>query len=74
MKKFWIGLLTGALAVPAIFFGTTAIVAKANNRTIDEQLHHQVEQVFEKETSEDETLQDEVIEDEVTEENTEIQE
>lgn len=43
MKKFWIGLLVGALAVPGIFFGTTAIVAHNNDRTLKEQIQVMVE-------------------------------
>ena len=59
MKKFWIGLLTGSLAVPAIFFGTTAIVAKNNDRTLREQLQQIVaEKVVD---TEDETLEDDEL-------------
>lgn len=37
MKKFFIGLLTGVLAVPAIFVGTSAIIAKNNDRTLKQE-------------------------------------
>lgn len=72
MKKFLIGLLTGVVAVPALFFGITAIVAKKNDITLQQQLQQMVaEKVVD---TEDETLEDEVIEDESSEENTETQE
>ena len=37
MKKFFIGLLTGVLAVPAIFVGASAIIAKNNDRTLKQE-------------------------------------
>jgi len=68
MKKFWIGLLVGALSVPALFLGGSAIAAKNHDRTLREEWQQWVaEEVVE---TEDETNENVVVE----EENTETQE
>lgn len=54
MKKFLLGLLVGAVAVPAIFCGATAIVAKNNERTFREQLQEMIAEKPMEETEETE--------------------